>query len=120
MCTYCFCADWMFKYVPYGPWNPQPGHPWTPWNPYPNPTGPAPTTPPFPITPGPVPYPWSQQQLNEALEILRTIKEMEDKLGGCPCEDASKMDFLKDIQKKIDEQGKADGEPEGDPNPVTS
>lgn len=138
MCTYCFYADWLHRYVPdvpypINPHQPLPVQPWTPWNPWPNPTGPAPTTPPFnpapmpsplppPFNPAPMPspigYPWTQEQLNQALEILRQIKEMEDKLGGCPCEEPQKLEFFKDIQARLDQKaeenvaGKSEGQPD--------
>jgi hypothetical protein len=75
-------ADWAHRWVP-DPVNPP--APWTPWNPY----GPR------------EPTPWERQQFDELMEILRQVKEMEDRLGGCPCEDESKMDFLKEIDARI-------------------
>jgi hypothetical protein len=77
MCTYCMMADWVHHWVPQ-PWTP------TPWAPQ-------------------VPTPaWTQEQLTQLLDILRRVKEMEDKLGGCPNEDVSKLDFLRTIQDRLD------------------
>jgi hypothetical protein len=36
------------------------------------------------------------------MDILAKIKEMEDRLGGCPCEDEKKMNFLRAIKDRID------------------
>src|ERR1700733_9598984 len=121
MCLYCMMADWMHYYAPYSPnttpWPTTPASPWPsspgqPWPPNPAQPLPSPLTPVLPGFPVDLPglpfppqnpgYPWSQKQLDDALEILAKIKELEDALGGCPCEDASKMDFLKEIQAKID------------------
>lgn len=40
------------------------------------------------------------------MEILRRVKNMEDKLGGCPCEEPSKMDFLKEVEKYLDAESR--------------
>lgn len=138
MCTYCFIADWMHKYVPddypttipviypttvpntipvapYPPYAPpipvkpigNETLPWSPWTPY--------LTPVAPISP--LPAPWTQEQLDEALEILRKVKEMEDALGGCPCEDATKLDFLKEIQARLDRLKEQDES--SNPHPIS-
>lgn len=112
MCTYCFIADWMREYSPWKPVNPYPVNP-SPWplppaQPWPTPIQPWPTPiQPWPVNPSPLPNPvpdvtWTRKQLDEALEILRKVKEMEDALGGCPCEDVSKLDFLKEIRERLD------------------
>jgi hypothetical protein len=93
MCVYCFIADWAHEWVP-GPYTPStpptyPVQPWTPWNP----------TPYVPQTPLPE---WTREQYDQFVDILRRVKEMEEKLGGCPCEDASKMDFLKTVKDRLD------------------
>ena len=144
MCVYCFFADYIHKWYPWEPLTPvSPGQPWPttpvqPWpvnpvQPYPNPTGPAPTTPPMPVGPAPLPpmapypspRPWTREQLEETLELVRQIKEMEDALGGCPCEEPSKLDFLQEIRKRLDaleaaQKGSHDDEaPEGDGHPIS-
>ena len=87
-------ADWIYKYYPW----PTPTTPLNPW-----PSYVPPMTPPFPVAPfNPQPTPWTREQLEEAEDILARIKDMEEKLGGCPCEDPSKMDFLKEIRKRLD------------------
>lgn len=125
MCVYCFIADWMREYSPWKPPSSEPFtipvQPWSPWSPYPtgpihplpSPWQPAPT-PPVGPTPIPTPQPihpidnpnegttWTRKQLDEALEILRKVKEMEDALGGCPCEEPSKMNFLEEIRARLD------------------
>jgi hypothetical protein len=45
---------------------------------------------------------WTRQQYDDLTDILQRVKDMEDRLGGCPCEDASKMDFLKTIKDRLD------------------
>jgi hypothetical protein len=92
MCVYCFIADWMRDYTTPKPLPDTmpitiPVQPWSPWTPAP--------------TPLPGPAPWTQEQYDQAIEILRKVKEMEERLGGCPCEDASKMDFLKEIAERL-------------------
>jgi hypothetical protein len=80
MCVYCNIADWAHEWVP-GPYTPIP---------------PTPTWP----TPAPT---WTREQYDQFLDILARVKDMEDKLGGCPCEDASKMDFLKTVKDQLDD-----------------
>jgi hypothetical protein len=112
MCVYCLFADHLHKYIPDGPVPNTPIQPGTPWSPW-TPSSPLPTA------------PWSREQFDEAMEILRRIKEMEDKLGGCPCEDPSKLDFLKRIEERLDrlEQAKKEAdngrEPSGETHPVS-
>lgn len=82
MCTYCYCGDHPFKYNP--PWKEDEG----PWSPYiPQPLGPI-TTP-----------SWELQRLKDYLELLKQIKELEDKIG-CPCE-PNKADYLALFEKRI-------------------
>jgi hypothetical protein len=69
-------ADWGHK------WNPFPNDP----DPFYNPT----TT---------QPLIWPQEKVEEFEDLLKRVKELEDKLGGCPCEDPKKVDFLEDIKK---------------------
>lgn len=84
MCTYCMIGDWQFKRYP--PWNPQdPITPWPPQVPIP-----APTTPIFP---------WSIGQLREFQDLLKRVKDLEDRLG-CPCE-PNKADYLTLIEQRI-------------------
>lgn len=93
MCVYCMVADYAHK------WYPDPAAPWV-----------SPTTAPpplFPQVPSPQmppiqPHKWTRQELDEFEDILRRIKDIEDKAGGCPCEDPSKLDFLKDIRARIE------------------
>ena len=96
MCVYCMMADWAKKWTPdtSTPAIPMPGLP-----------------PPLPV----IPYrPWTQEQLTQFMDILAKIKELEDKLGGCPCEEPEKLDYLNllqqrldDLDKKIEEKNKA-------------
>lgn len=101
MCTYCFIADWMHEYT----WGPNPLHiPGTPWSPF----GPLKVDPVQPVVPTTLPAPgWTRKQLDEAVEILRKVKEMEDALGGCPCEDPTKLNFLDEIRSRLDALEKA-------------
>jgi hypothetical protein len=95
MCIYCMIADWGKQFLPF---------------PNPNPYWPIPADPnTVPVTvPVTVPittttYPlWTMKQLEEFEHILELVKEMEDKLGGCPCEDPSKMDYLKQLRKVLE------------------
>lgn len=90
MCVYCMLADWVHKWVPSPKPSTFPVQPWTPWTPMPSPT---------PVTP---PVEWNRPQYEELIDILAKIKDMEDRLGGCPCEDDSKMDFLREIKERLD------------------
>ena len=84
MCVYCFIADWANRWIPDQP------EPWSPWS--------IPGHSPSPA------FPWTREQLDQFEDILRKVKEMEDKLGGCPCEEPGKMDFLKKIRERLDRQ----------------
>lgn len=102
MCVYCMIADW--------------GHRWMPDDYFRQP--PRRDTLPLPQVPPTSPFApfdrgWPREMLDQFEDILKRVKEMEDKLGGCPCEEPEKMDFLKAIRerldaidKKIEEQGK--------------
>lgn len=93
MCMYCLLADWMHQYTV----SPLPSlvQPWSPWNKIPSPVL--------------QPQPWTRDQYDQAVKILQSVKEMEHKLGGCPCEDPSKMDFLRQIEERLNSERKADG-----------
>ena len=84
MCTYCMVADHFFRHDP--PW---PLHP------------PFPTHPliPAPINPAPI-TPWPHDRLVELQDMLRRIKDLEDKLG-CPCE-PNKADYLDLLRQRIE------------------
>jgi len=90
-------ADHLHKYIPDGPLTPVPYtptgpiQPWPPWTPIQ----------PLPQPPAPQPSLWTREQYEEAMDILRRIKEMEDRLGGCPCEEPGKLDFLKAIEERL-------------------
>jgi len=89
MCVYCYCGDHNFKWDP--PWNepltPTPLYPW-------HPLIPKPSNPQTPITP------WPIDRLKEFEDMLRRIKELEDKLG-CPCE-PNKADYLTLFKQRIE------------------
>lgn len=80
MCCYCMMADWQFRHNP-------------PWNLKDTPLIPR------PLVPGPV-IPWDFQKLAEWYDILRRVKEMEDRLG-CPCE-PNKADYMALIKQRLD------------------
>jgi hypothetical protein len=80
MCTYCMIGDWQFRHNP--PWNP----------PFPSPLIP------LPINPIPI-QPWDAQKLIEFMDILRRVKELEDRLS-CPCE-PNKADYLTILKDRI-------------------
>lgn len=82
MCVYCFCGDHPFKWDP--PWKKDEG----PWSPYI----------PQPVVPVSSPS-WDLQRLKEYLDLLKQIKELEDKIG-CPCE-PNKADYLKLFELRI-------------------
>jgi hypothetical protein len=75
MCMYCMVGDWQFRHDP--PW---PNNPPFPTSPY----IPAPVVPPQ--------KPWDLEKLVEFYDLIRRVKELEDKLG-CPCE-PNKADYL--------------------------
>jgi hypothetical protein len=40
--------------------------------------------------------------LDQFEDLLRRVKKLEDAAGGCPNEDPSKLDYLKEIRKMIE------------------
>lgn len=88
MCTYCMIGDWQFRHNP--PWNP----------PWPHPAIPQ------PVIPAAV-TPWDITKLTEFYDLLRRVKELEDKLG-CPCE-PNKADYLTILRERIEELEKRAG-----------
>lgn len=90
MCLYCNCGDWAFRYDP--PWYPKP------WERY------------LPVALPPAPInPWPLNKLRDYYDLLRRVKEMEDKIG-CPCE-PNKADYLKLFQDRIRELEKEQKKP---------
>jgi len=87
MCVYCMIGDWQFQRNP--PWQPGPNNPW-------HHLIPQPTT---PLTPAYVP--WGLDQLKEFQDLLRRVKELEDKIG-CPCE-PNKADYLGLLSARIEQ-----------------
>ncbi len=82
MCAYCFIGDHQFRYdPPFIPTQPQPFIP-------------APLIPPSDIKP------WGLRRLIEFEDLLKRVKELEDRLG-CPCE-PNKADYLKLIRERIE------------------
>lgn len=81
MCIYCMMGDWQFRHDP--PW----------YEKVPLPYVPAPVIPPEQIKP------WSLDKLREYRDLLKEVKELEDKLG-CPCV-PNKADYLKILQDRI-------------------
>lgn len=81
MCVYCFCGDWVFK------WPPRDPYPWHPLIPQ-------------PINPNPF-LPWPIEKLKEFEELLRRIKDLEDKVG-CECE-PNKADYIDLIKLRIEQ-----------------
>ena len=88
MCVYCFVGDSWFRRDP--PWNPWKDFQDTQVDPYP--------TVPKPLVPV---VPWDIDKLKEYLEVLKQIKELEDKVG-CPCE-PNKADYIGMFKKRIEE-----------------
>ena len=82
MCVYCMVADHIHRYWPY-PEDP---------NPMPLP----PTVPTIPVRE------WTWPQFNEFEDILRRVKELEEKVGGCPCPNEDKTAFLVDIKRRLE------------------
>lgn len=85
MCAYCNIGDNAFRYNP--PWDPQT------W-----PVNPSPLIP-RPIYPAPV-NPWPVDQLKEYLDLLKQVKDLEDRLG-CPCE-PNKADYISLFKQRIE------------------
>lgn len=85
MCVYCMCGDWTFRHNP--PWKPNDYPQWPP-------------SVPQPVVPIPQIVPWDLQKLHEFEDLLRRVKELEDKLG-CPCE-PNKADYLALLKARID------------------
>lgn len=92
MCVYCYCGDHFFRHGP--PRQPSPTNPWHPLIPQ-------------PINPGPF-QPWDLSRLKEFEELLRRVKELEDKLG-CPCE-PNKADYLGLLKQRIEQLEKLSAE----------
>lgn len=83
MCCYCAMGDWAFRHDP--PWDYKEHIPYIP----------------MPLTPPSQPYKeWDMRKLQEYYDLLRKVKEMEDKLG-CPCE-PNKADYLKIISERLE------------------
>lgn len=83
MCLYCMIGDHLFKFDP----------PWPNRDPYPyHPQIPQPLVPPT--------MPWDLARLKEFEDLLRRVKELEDKLG-CPCE-PNKADYLALFRERIE------------------
>lgn len=84
MCLYCNFGDWQFRHDP--PWEPDPQR---------YPLVPSPVNPLQPVVP------WDVNKLREFEDLLRRVKELEDKLG-CPCE-PNKADYLGILRERIEE-----------------
>lgn len=94
MCLYCMIGDHQFKFDP--PWR-DPFHPHQPIHPLI----------PAPLNPLPTP-PWGIDRLLEFEELLKRVKELEDKLG-CPCE-PNKADYLAILRARIEALEKRAGD----------
>lgn len=84
MCLYCNMGDFEFRHNP--PWR-RDSYPQFP------PSVPLPAMPMMPN------YEWGLDKLKEYYDLLKRVKEMEDKLG-CPCE-PNKADYLKLFEDRI-------------------
>lgn len=83
MCAYCMIGDHQFRYDP--PFIPSQPIPYIPQ----------------PLTPLPATWqPWSLDRLREFEDLLRRVKDIEDKLG-CPCE-PNKADYLTIFRERIE------------------
>lgn len=90
MCVYCNMGDHTFRYDP--PWKRDTTSPYFPQ---------LPQSVPQPVYPLPPMWqPWPLERLKEYHDLLKAVKDMEDKLG-CPCE-PNKADYLKLIKERID------------------
>lgn len=87
MCIYSMISDWVHKYYPYE---------WDPNHPFPHAPNPFDT----PATPV---FPWTRPQLDELEDILKRVKDLEERAGVCPCPEEGKQDFLDQIRKRLDE-----------------
>lgn len=83
MCVYCYCGDHLYTHDPWFP-NPVPM--------YPQPVAPY----------NPLPHDLEIAKLKEKLNLLRQIKELEDR-AGCPCDgpEQGKPDYIGDLQTRI-------------------
>lgn len=79
MCLYCYVADHFARFDP-------------PWEDFQKES-------PFIPAPLVVADPWTLERLKEFEELLKRVKELEDKLG-CPCE-PSKADYLSILKDRI-------------------
>ena len=95
MCTYCMIGDWQFRHNP--PWPPTHNPPWPPSIPQ-------------PLQPAPQIIPWPVDRLKEFEDLLRRVKELEDK-PGCPCE-PNKADYLALLRERIEALEKKAGSPD--------
>lgn len=82
MCTYCMIGDHFFRHDP--PWKAWPSQPLIP----------APINPMAPVVP------WPLDRLRELEDLLRRVKDLEDRLG-CPCE-PNKADYLALFRERIE------------------
>ena len=80
MCVYCNMGDFQWRHDP--PFERPQEYPSIP----------------SPINPLPI-VPWGLEKLKEYYDLLKAVKEMEDKLG-CPCE-PNKADYLSLLEKRI-------------------
>lgn len=80
MCVYCVIGDHTFKYDPPFKIDPQQ---------YPQ----------IPQPVNPLVLPWNLERLREYHDMLKKVKELEDKLG-CPCV-PNKADYLKLLKQQI-------------------
>ena len=94
MCAYCNMGDFQFRYNP--PWYVPPQTPFVPQ----------------PVYPMPPLGGWPVEQLREYLELMRQVKEMEEKLG-CPSE-PNKADYIKMFEERL---AKLKGEFQSDATP---
>lgn len=83
MCVYCNTGDFVFRHDP--PWKIPQDFPYVPQ----------------PLIPQPAITEWGLTKLREYYELLRAIKELEEKMG-CPCE-PNKADYLKMFKDRIAE-----------------